>query len=135
MTSSPFDDLTAGQRMQVREVWGAAKTRTMRADLAKETVKVGDVWADNDPRVAGRTIRVDRIEGEYAYCTILTNDDETQQALDNPKGRSRRRDNRSRPTRIKLARFKPTSTGYRHVGGPDVARMLGGATFPMTEES
>lgn len=88
-------------------------------------VKVGSVWADNDPRVAGRTIRVDRIEGEYAYCTILTNDDDTQRSIDNPPAWWRGRDNRGRPTRIKLARFKPTSTGYRHVGGPDVARMLG----------
>lgn len=85
------------------------------------TVRVGQVWADNDPRCAGRTIRVDSIDGDKAVCTVLTNSDETQRHLDayEMPGRSRYprgpilRDTRGKVRRISLARFKPTSTGYR----------------------
>lgn len=71
-------------------------------------VKPGQVWADNDQRSAGRTIRVDRIEGDKAVCTILTNRD----AADlNDWGT----DMRGRQVRIKVSRFRPTSTGYRLV--------------------
>ena len=41
------------------------------------TVKPGQVWADNDKRAAGRTVRVERIEDGSAVCTILTNRDAT----------------------------------------------------------
>lgn len=78
-------------------------------------VRVGQVWADNDPRVAGRTLRVDAIEGGKATCTVLTNDDDTQALIDNPLRApwANRSDRRGRETRISLSRFKPTSTGYR----------------------
>jgi hypothetical protein len=36
-------------------------------------VKPESIWADNDPRSAGRTLRVERIEGGKAVCTVLTN--------------------------------------------------------------
>lgn len=51
-------------------------------------VKVGDVWKDNDPRSAGRTLRIDAIEGDRAVCTVLTNSDDTQATLDNPPDRT-----------------------------------------------
>ncbi len=75
--------------------------------------EVGQVWADNDPRVAGRTFRIDRIEGAFAYCTVLSNSEETQEDLDRTPPPTWSRDARGRTTRIKLARLKPTSTGYR----------------------
>lgn len=68
-----------------------------------DTIKVqpGQVWADNDARMAGRTIAVDSIDGEKAVCTVLA------PSYDNPHGRS------GHTVRIMLRRFKPTSTGYR----------------------
>lgn len=71
----------------------------------------GQVWADNDPRCAGRTLRVDEVVDGKALCTILTNSAETQADLDRGIGPSR--DMRGKPTRISVTRFKPTSTGYR----------------------
>lgn len=73
-------------------------------------VKPAQIWADNDPRSAGRTLRVERIEGSQAVCVILTNITPLEADL--------RRgvlvtDRRGETTRISLARFKPTSSGYR----------------------
>lgn len=68
-----------------------------------DTIKVqpGQVWADNDARMHGRTIAVDAIDGDKAVCTVLA------PAYGNPNGRS------GQTVRILLRRFKPTSTGYR----------------------
>ncbi|WP_432034648.1 hypothetical protein [Streptomyces antibioticus] len=62
-------------------------------------VRVGQVWADNDKRSEGRTVRIDEIDARYAYCTVLTT------AM--PSSRTGQR------TRIGLERMRPTSTGYR----------------------
>lgn len=82
-------------------------------------VRPNQVWADNDPRSAGRTLRVDAIDGDKAVCTITANDRATQEYLDDPanrgKARVRARDMQGKTTRISLSRFKPTSTGYRLV--------------------
>jgi hypothetical protein len=83
-----------------------------------EYVKSGHVWADNDPRSAGRTLRVERIEGGKAVCTIVTNATVVQAELDSSL-RARRTttfDRRGKVTRISLARFRPVSTGYRLLG-------------------
>jgi hypothetical protein len=48
--------------------------------------------------------------GGSAVCTILTNSDDTQERID--KGLPGRGDRRGKQTRIKLGRFRPTSTGY-----------------------
>jgi hypothetical protein len=64
-------------------------------------VKVGQVWADNDPRVPWRKIRVDEIVRGYAMVTVV--EDPTS-----PKCVGKQR-------RIRLDRFRPTSTGYRLV--------------------
>ena len=90
-----------------------------------ETPKVepGQVWADNDPRCEGRTIRVDSIDGDKAACTVLTNSADTQKHLDayDKPGRSQYprgpilKDTRGKVRRIALSRFRPTSTGYRLV--------------------
>lgn len=76
-------------------------------------VKPGQIWADNDPRSDGRTVRVERIERDKAVCTILTNRDAAQRDLD--RGSVWVNDMRGRTTRIALSRFKPTNTGYRLV--------------------
>ena len=79
-------------------------------------VKPGQIWADSDPRSAGRTLRVERIEGDKAVCTILTNITEMQNALDECAEKGLRtwvKDMRGKTTRISLSRFKPMSTGYR----------------------
>jgi ABC-type phosphate transport system auxiliary subunit len=77
------------------------------------TVEPGQIWADNDKRSEGRTVRVERIEDGSAVCTILTNRDAAQRDLD--RGSVWVNDMRGRTTRISLSRFKPTNTGYRLV--------------------
>ncbi len=84
------------------------------------TVEPGQVWADNDPRAAGRTLRVDTIDGDKAICTVLTNTNETQAYLDRPDTKpaymaGAYSDRRGTQTRVALKRFAPTSTGYRLV--------------------
>lgn len=69
-------------------------------------VKPGQIWADNDWRCDGRQVQVVRIDGEYAVCDVIAG------VGGNPPPRPRP------PVRILLRRFKPTSTGYRFVGGP-----------------
>lgn len=81
------------------------------------TVRPGQVWADADWRSEGRTVRVDRIEDGKAVCTILTNRDAAQRNLDH--GDAWTTDMRGKTTRIRLDRFRPTSTGYRLVTEPD----------------
>lgn len=64
-------------------------------------VKPGQVWADNDPRTPGRTIRVEKVEGDRATCTVLT--PATNSHLDST----------GRTTTVALSRFRPTRTGYK----------------------
>ena len=66
---------------------------------------VGQVWADNDPRAEGRTVRIDRIEGRFVWATVITDRPET---LVSTVGRK---------TRIAIQRLKPTRSGYRLVSG------------------
>lgn len=64
----------------------------------KETpdVRVGDVWADNDPRMAGtgRELRVKHVDAERVRC------------IEECTGLR---------TNIARKRFRPTSSGYRLV--------------------
>ncbi|MEU5093765.1 hypothetical protein [Streptomyces sp. NPDC020996] len=71
--------------------------------MKRPDVRVGQVWADNDKRSEGRTVRVDEIDARYAYCTVLT--------AATPDGRTGQR------ARIALERMRPTSTGYRLLDG------------------
>lgn len=64
-------------------------------------VKPGQIWADNDPRSVGRTLRVVSIGKHSARCVVLT------AAVDGPPstvGKTRM---------IVLDRFRPVSNGYR----------------------
>ena len=69
-------------------------------------VRPGQVWADNDPRCEGRTVRVERItvlrDTHVAICTVLTK--ATRATMDRTVGRQ---------TVIAVRRFRPNSTGYR----------------------
>ncbi|GLX06820.1 hypothetical protein Misp03_37470 [Microbispora sp. NBRC 16548] len=61
-------------------------------------VQPDQVWADNDRRCAGRTLRVDSVDSVHAYCTVLTNPTETQRLLD--RGTIGVRDTRGNKVRI-----------------------------------
>jgi hypothetical protein len=64
-------------------------------------VKVGQIWKDNDKRVANRFVVItgisDEVDQAYAICRPC---DTEGQLLT------------KRETRIRLYRFRPTSTGY-----------------------
>jgi hypothetical protein len=84
----------------------------------KIEVKPGQVWADNDWRAKGRTLRVDDVkkaqnsERLYALCTVLTNSDTAQADLDE-RGSVWHTDTRGKKVQIRVDRMRPTSTGYR----------------------
>ena len=108
--------------------------------MSTPTVRPSQVWADNDPRAAGRTLRVDAIDGDKATCTILTNTDETQEYLDHPDAKpawmaGAYGDRRGRQTRVSLRRFVPTSTGYRLIRDAPDPSAVGGATQSPSKES
>jgi hypothetical protein len=75
------------------------------------TVKIGQVWQDNDPRLVARygkfgdhirLLEVTEIEHNYAFARV------TIDGVIQP-----------RKTKIRLDRFKPTSTGYRLIKDVD----------------
>lgn len=76
----------------------------------QQQVRVGQVWADNDWRAKGRTVRVEFVGSETASCRVLTNRDNAQQEIDG--GSPWTKDMRQTMTRIRLDRFRPTGTGY-----------------------
>ncbi|MGR6915392.1 hypothetical protein ACU635_14200 [[Actinomadura] parvosata] len=71
---------------------------------AQVTVRPLQVWADNDKRCSGRTVRVDEVDERFAYCTVLT-----------PREGSTRTGHR---VRIAINRMRPTATGYRLISDP-----------------
>lgn len=81
-------------------------------------VTPGSVWRDRGDLFGTRTLRVERIEGEHAVCTTLTNSYEVQRQLtlaarrpqDSPLHNTR--DMRGSTTRILLDRFRPTAHGF-----------------------
>lgn len=69
------------------------------------TVAAGQVWADNDKRGAGRTLRVERVEGMYAYCEVLTIAGGIPAKPPFPGAKTRL-------SRIMIQRMVPNSSGY-----------------------
>jgi hypothetical protein len=69
------------------------------------TVKVGQVWEDNDPRGYGRQLKVVAIEGAYAICEVVY----AGRFSDVVAGTRRK---------ILLRRMRPNSKGYRLVEFP-----------------
>lgn len=65
---------------------------------------VGQIWQDNDPRSYGRKLRIVEIGDTHALVELH------QPRLPVSSAKPGRR------TRIRLDRFRPTSTGYRYIG-------------------
>lgn len=84
------------------------------------TVRVGQAWADNDPRNEGRTLKVLDVQNGGVTCEIVTNSTNQQERIDDMavgRGLSWYRpvDRRGKTTTISVSRFRPTSSGYRLV--------------------
>ncbi len=75
-------------------------------------VKVGQVWADNDPRSEGRTVRVDVVDGRRAFCTVITNSNLVQQDVSDPHRVLPVNDRRGKTTSIHLDGFDGSRRGY-----------------------
>lgn len=65
---------------------------------------VGQIWQDNDPRGHGRRIRIVSVTGTHALVESLS-----------PRRTRHLHAKPGRRTRIRLDRFKPTSTGYQYI--------------------
>ncbi|MYT26090.1 hypothetical protein GTW69_38470 [Streptomyces sp. SID7760] len=65
---------------------------------------VGQLWQDNDQRSYGRTVHI--VEIDDTHATVLLHQPRLPVSSAKP----------GRRTRIRLDRFRPTSTGYRYVG-------------------
>lgn len=66
------------------------------------TVQVGQIWADNDKRSSGRRVRIVEVDATHATVELVG---ARQRGVSSAEP--------GRRTRIRLDRFKPTSTGYR----------------------
>lgn len=64
----------------------------------------GQIWEDNDPRLAGRQVRIVELDGTHALVVLH----QPRPPVSSAKP--------GRRTRIRLDRFRPTSTGYRYIG-------------------
>lgn len=86
------------------------------ADLAPE-VRVGQVWADNDRRCAGRYVKVLAIEPARRRADLYARDVPAKAlvAACDQNGLTHFLRGKEQLTRIRLDRFRPTSTGYRLV--------------------
>ncbi|MDT0435657.1 MULTISPECIES: hypothetical protein [Streptomyces] len=66
---------------------------------------IDQIWQDNDPRSHGRKVRITEIDGTHAIVELVV-----------LRSVGHRGSKPGRRTRIRLDRFRPTSTGYRYVG-------------------
>ena len=64
------------------------------------TVKINQIWKDNDKRVSDRYLKVFKIEDSKAHCYVSNSED--FQETETPK-----------TTKVSIKRFKPNSTGYK----------------------
>ncbi|MFF4197903.1 hypothetical protein [Nonomuraea sp. NPDC001831] len=67
---------------------------------------------DTPGQVAPSVVQPRRLKVTRLSVTVLTNPTDTQKRIDRGE-RSNAQDTRGRQTRISVARFRPTSTGYR----------------------
>lgn len=65
---------------------------------------VGQIWEDNDPRAYSRKVRIVELADTHAVVELH----QPRRPVSSAKP--------GRRTRIRLDRFKPTSTGYRFIG-------------------
>ncbi len=75
-------------------------------------VRVNQVWADNDKRSEGRQVRVVGLDATHATVELV---DQRGRAWIGLRPGEEPRAQPGRRTRIRLDRFRPTSTGYRLV--------------------
>lgn len=72
------------------------------------TPAIGQIWQDADPRAYGRKVCIVEITDTHAIVELTV-----------PRGAGHLHAKPGRRTRIRLDRFRPTSTGYRYIdGGP-----------------
>ncbi len=64
--------------------------------------KIGQIWADNDPRSKGRTIRIVSVNERFVQAETLT-----------PAKGYISETSTGRITRIRVDRLRPSTTGYR----------------------
>lgn len=65
-------------------------------------IRPGQIWQDNDKRSYGRKVRVVETDTTHALVELYV-----------PRGAGHLHAKPGRQTRIRLDRFRPTSTGYR----------------------
>lgn len=83
-------------------------TTDNRPDTSADSsdVRVGQIWQDCDKRGYGRRLRIEAVDATHADCREVTIAPQGAVVLvSGPRVR----------TRIRLDRFRPTSTGYRLV--------------------
>lgn len=80
------------------------------ANTDTPTVRVGQVWADNDKRSVGRQVRVVEVDHTHATVELVARRGRPARGAE-----AQQRVDPGQQTKIRLDRFKPTSTGYRLV--------------------
>lgn len=84
--------------------------------MSEPTVKVGQVWADNDKRSAGRHVKVvELLPPTLGAPHIQPKPARARVALCTASGEVIRVNGKATHTTIRVSRFRPTSTGYRLV--------------------
>ncbi|WP_416477039.1 hypothetical protein [Streptomyces sp. LKA04] len=99
--------LTAVQLHTITDVQLATDHLTERNPMTETpTPAVGQIWQDNDPRSDGRRLLIEWIDDTHAKVrqVALTADGHPVPLPG------------VRQSRIRLDRFRPTSTGYRYIG-------------------
>lgn len=111
---------------RLRRYWDKPTGRWWRTgidagiDNAPFYVEPGQVYADNDYRVEGRTLRIDRVEDGIAYCTVLTNYRHVDEMISN--GHSTEMDKVGTTTQIRTRRFTADARGYRLLSSAPVEK-------------
>lgn len=96
---------------RLRQYWNKPTGRWWRkgidakADSMPFVVEPGQIYADNDPRVGDRILRIESLDGNYAHATILRSSGRNQPV--------ELKDREGEPTRILLRRLYPNARGYR----------------------
>ncbi|MFJ1700361.1 hypothetical protein ACIOHC_35820 [Streptomyces sp. NPDC088252] len=102
---------------RLRQYWNKPTGRWWRQgidaaiDAAPFYVEPGQVYADNDYRMDGRTLRVDRVENGVAHCTVLTNYKHVDEMIANEH--TNELDKVGTTTQIRTRRFTADARGYR----------------------
>jgi hypothetical protein len=88
------------------------------------TVHVGQTYRDLDPRLAGRTLKVEEIKDDKAIMEIVTNAEDVQDLLDDPEPGTRNytpEDRRGKRTTIGVERLAEGKDFALMAEPPDIA--------------